>query len=118
MRWRRDGMSPPRCAARSASTDSTQEGTNMPRSMTVKSVSGLVTVALVAVGCATSTTGAMSGGSGHAAAMSMAAMATAPTSATPASTLRTTLNALLGEHLILAAAATGAALDGRGAEFK
>jgi hypothetical protein len=40
------------------------------------------------------------------------------TSATPAATLRTTLNGLLGEHVILAAAATGAALDGREAEFK
>jgi len=40
------------------------------------------------------------------------------TSATPAAALRTTLNALLGEHVILAAAATGAALDGRQAEFK
>ena len=87
----------------------------MLKSTAVKSVSSLVTVSLLAVGCATST---MSGGHGHPAAMSMAAMSAAPTSTTPASTLRTTLNALLGEHVILAAAATGAALDGRGAEFK
>src|SRR5262245_6683042 len=88
----------------------------MRKSATAKSVSGLITVALLAAGCATSTSGEMSGGNGHAAAMSAGAMSTAPT--TPASTLRTTLNALLGEHLILAAAATGAALDGRGAEVK
>ena len=90
----------------------------MRKSATAKSVSGLITVALLAAGCATSTSGEMSGGNGHAAAMSAGAMSTAPTSTTPASTLRTTLNALLGEHLILAAEATGAALDGRGAEFK
>src|SRR5215475_5336773 len=90
----------------------------MLKSTAVKSVSSLVTVSLLAAGCATSPTGQMSGGHGHPAAMSMAAMSAAPTSTTPASTLRTTLNALLGEHVILAAAATGAALDGRGAEFK
>jgi hypothetical protein len=38
--------------------------------------------------------------------------------ATPAAELRTGLNALLSEHVILAAAATGAALGGRGAEFQ
>ena len=37
---------------------------------------------------------------------------------TPASELRTGLNALLSEHVILAAAATGAALGGRSAEFQ
>jgi hypothetical protein len=36
----------------------------------------------------------------------------------PAATLRTDLNYLLGEHLILAAKATGAALDGRGEQFE
>ena len=41
-----------------------------------------------------------------------------PTSATPAAGLRTGLNTLLSEHVILAAAATGAALGGRDAEFK
>jgi hypothetical protein len=35
-----------------------------------------------------------------------------------AATLRTDLNYLLGEHLILAAKATGAALDGRGEQFE
>jgi hypothetical protein len=38
--------------------------------------------------------------------------------ATPAAELRTGLNALLSEHVILAAAATGAALGGRDAEFQ
>lgn len=41
-----------------------------------------------------------------------------PTSNTPAAQLRTGLNTLLSEHVYLAAAATGAALDGREAEFK
>jgi hypothetical protein len=40
------------------------------------------------------------------------------TSATQAASLRTTLNALFAEHVILAGAATGAALDGREADFK
>jgi hypothetical protein len=44
--------------------------------------------------------------------------ATATAMATPAAELRTGLNALLSEHVILAAAATGAALGGRGAEFQ
>jgi hypothetical protein len=42
----------------------------------------------------------------------------ASTSATQAATLRTTLNALFAEHVVLAGAATGAALGGREAEFK
>ena len=46
------------------------------------------------------------------------AMMAKPTSATPAAGLRTGLNTLLSEHAILAAAATGAALGGRDAEFK
>src|SRR5215475_12581107 len=119
MGWMRGDCEGPSIARRRAApTHPAQEGTNMRKSATAKSVSGLITVALLAAGCATSTSGEMSGGNGHAAAMSAGAMSTAPTSTTPASTLRTTLNALLGEHLILAAAATGAALDGRGAEFK
>jgi hypothetical protein len=40
------------------------------------------------------------------------------TSGTKAATLRTALNNLLREHVYLAGAATGAALDGREAEFK
>ncbi|HZG68332.1 MAG TPA: hypothetical protein VEZ12_16430, partial [Herpetosiphonaceae bacterium] len=39
-------------------------------------------------------------------------------SSSPASTLRATLNWALGEHIYLAASATGAALGGRDAEFK
>ncbi len=46
------------------------------------------------------------------------AMMTKPTSATPAAGLRTGLNTLFSEHVILAANATGAALGGRDAEFK
>jgi hypothetical protein len=42
----------------------------------------------------------------------------ASTSATQAAGLRATLNALFAEHVVLAGAATGAALDGREAEFK
>ena len=41
-----------------------------------------------------------------------------PTSATKAAELRTGLNSLFREHIFLAAAATGAALEGRDAEFK
>jgi hypothetical protein len=41
-----------------------------------------------------------------------------PTSATKAAELRASLNALFREHIFLAAAATGATLDGRDAEFK
>jgi hypothetical protein len=42
----------------------------------------------------------------------------ASTSPMPAASLRTALNALLAEHVVLAGAATGAALGGREAEFK
>jgi len=51
---------------------------------------------------------------GHA----VAATHVAPTSATKAAELRAGLNALFREHIFLAAAATGAALDGRQEEFK
>ena len=47
-----------------------------------------------------------------------AARLDAPTSATPAAGLRVGLNALLSEHVYLAAAATGAALGGRQPEFE
>jgi hypothetical protein len=53
-----------------------------------------------------------------AAGVSPALAASLPTSATKAAELRTGLNALFREHIFLAAAATGAALDGREAEFK
>jgi hypothetical protein len=74
----------------------------------VKSVCALTMVTVLATGCTKSMAGHMSGSNAPAVA----------TATTPAATLRTTLNALLGEHVILAAAATGAALDGRDAEFK
>ena len=74
----------------------------------VKSVCTLASVALLATACATTHGRPMSGGEGRMAAAS----------ATPAASLRVALNGLLGEHVILAAAATGAALDGRDAEFK
>ena len=80
----------------------------MLKSTVVKSVCMLASVTLLGVGCAKLMGGTASGGAGH--------MATVSTS--PASTLRVTLNGLLGEHVILAAAATGAALDGREAELK
>jgi len=47
-----------------------------------------------------------------------AARLDAPTSATPAAGLRVGLNALLSEHIYLAAAATNAALGGRQPEFE
>jgi hypothetical protein len=53
-----------------------------------------------------------------AAGVSPALAASHPTSATKAAELRSGLNALFREHIFLAAAATGAALDGRDAEFK
>ena len=80
----------------------------MLTSTMVKSVCTLAGVVVLAAGCAQSMAGPMSGGD-----KSMAAA-----SATPAASLRVALNSLLGEHVILAAAATGAALDGREAEFK
>jgi hypothetical protein len=49
---------------------------------------------------------------------SVAAATHGPTSATKAAELRAGLNSLFREHIFLAAAATGAALDGREAEFK
>lgn len=54
------------------------------------------------------------GGMGNPPAMASAAS----TSSTPAAALRTSLNGLLSEHVYLAAAATGAALGGRPAEFE
>jgi hypothetical protein len=73
--------------------------------------------AFVAVGCSG---GAMSG-AGHshmAMAQGTASDAMMGTSATKAADLRAGLNYLLGEHILLAASATGAALGGRDAQFK
>ena len=53
-----------------------------------------------------------------AAGVSPALAASHPTSATKAAELRSGLNALFREHIFLAAAATGAALDGRDDEFR
>ena len=68
-------------------------------------VTAAAAAALLLTGCS----GSMSGGHG---------MASPSTSTTGAATLRTGLNTLFAEHVVLAAAATGAALDGRDAEFK
>src|SRR5262245_21207287 len=65
-------------------------------------------VAITALALATSTGGAAVA----------ATHGPAPTSATKAAELRAGLNALFREHIFLAAAATGAALAGREAEFK
>ena len=80
----------------------------MLTSTMVKSVCTLASVVVLATGCAQSMSGPMSGGDKPMAAASE----------TPAAGLRVALNSLLGEHVILAAATTGAALDGRDAEFK
>ena len=73
----------------------------MLKATVVKSVCALAVVTVLATGCTKSMVGQRSA-----------------TSTTSAATLRTALNALLSEHVILAAAATNAALDGRDAEFK
>src|SRR6059036_3967609 len=75
----------------------------------IRLAGGVATVALLAVGCS------MSPSMTHAMPGSMAGTAT---SATKAADLRTGLNALLGEHVYLASAATNAALGGRQAEFE
>jgi hypothetical protein len=80
----------------------------MLTSTMVKSVCTLASVVVLATGCAQSMAGPMAGAD-----TSMAAA-----SATPAASLRVALNSLLGEHVILAASATGAALDGRDTELK
>jgi hypothetical protein len=78
---------------------------------TIVYVVGVVMAAAFGAGCSQTMGGSPMGGS----AMSGAAMTT---SGTKASALRSALNNLLQEHVYLAAAATGAALDGRDAEFK
>src|SRR3989442_9239474 len=75
----------------------------------IRLAGGVATVALLAVGCS------MSPSMTHAMPGSMAGTAT---SATKAADLRTGLNALLGEHVYLASAATNAALGGRRAGFR
>jgi len=68
-------------------------------------VTAAAAAALLLTGCS----GSMSGGHG---------MPSPSTSTTGAATLRTGLNTIFAEHVVLASAATGAALDGRDAEFK
>jgi hypothetical protein len=71
-------------------------------------------VALLGVGCSSTMSHQMTSTAMAAAPQSAGATAMA----TPATELRTGLNALLSEHVLLAAAATGAALGGRNAEFQ
>src|SRR5215813_1085989 len=80
----------------------------MLKATVVKSAYVLAAVAMLATAC-TKTMASHTSGS-H--------VSSVATATTPAATLRTALNALLSEHVILAAAATSAALDGRDAEFK
>jgi hypothetical protein len=72
--------------------------------------------ALIGLGCSKSMSHQMMH-SGMAA-VPRSAGATSASVAMPAADLRTELNALLSEHVILASAATGAALGGRAAEFQ
>jgi hypothetical protein len=74
--------------------------------------------AFLTVGCTSAT--APTSGHGHmAAATTMTnGAASGATSATRAAELRASLNYLLGEHILLASSATGAALGGREAQFK
>jgi hypothetical protein len=73
---------------------------------------GAMVVAGLVAGCGQSMAGSSRADAGHGMAM------TTPSSAGKAAGLRASLNTLLQEHVYLAAAATGAALDGREAEFK
>ncbi|HXH84830.1 MAG TPA: copper amine oxidase N-terminal domain-containing protein, partial [Candidatus Tectomicrobia bacterium] len=72
----------------------------------------VVVAGTMAAGCS-QTTGGPAAGPRHAASPGHAGT----TSATSAAELRASVNALLAEHVVLAAAATGAALGGREAEF-
>ena len=78
----------------------------MKRSL-LSTLGAAASAALLLTGC----TQSMSSGHGMASPMGS-------TSTTQAAGLRTTLNALFAEHVNLAAAATGSALDGREADFK
>ena len=75
----------------------------------VRMVGAAAMAAALGVGCSQTTATSM-GGSAPAPAMT--------TSGTKAAGLRSALNSMLQEHVYLAAAATGAALGGRDAEFK
>jgi hypothetical protein len=79
----------------------TGEETTMKRTM-IRLIGGLALLAVTAMGVGDV----------------WAARLNQPTSATPAASLRVGLNALLSEHVYLAAAATSAALAGRQPEFQ
>ena len=75
--------------------------------------------AFVTVGCGGAMSGGAGSGHGHMAmAQSTASDAMMASSTTKAADLRAGLNYLLGEHILLASSATGAALAGRDAQFK
>ena len=77
--------------------------------------------AFVTVGCSGNMGMGSGAGSGHghmAMAQSTASDGMMASSATKAADLRAGLNYLLGEHILLASSATGAALAGRDAQFK
>ena len=86
-----------------------------------KSVALGTTVVFAVMACGNSSTGSTTSSS-PSATSSAAPTATATTAAvetkSAAADLRTKLNILLGEHLIIASKATGAALGGRNDEFK
>src|SRR3972149_1775520 len=80
--------------------------------MTLTRTIGAVVVAGLLAGCSQSMAGSPMGQSGKGTAM------TAPMANGKAAGLRAALNTLFQEHVYRAAAATGAALDGREAENK
>ena len=86
---------------------------NMRKTITCMTSAAAI-VALLAVGCSHSTSHQMTPNTLAVVPRSAGATPTA----TPAAELRTGLNALLSEHVILAAAATGAAMGERSAEFE
>ena len=94
-------------------SDHQQGGQRMLK--TFRHVAGMAAlIALIGVGCSNHMSHQMMPGTLAAAPPSAGATSTATTSVE----LRTGLNALLSEHVILASAATGAALGGRNAEFE
>jgi hypothetical protein len=73
--------------------------------------------AFLGAGCSSGMSASGHGGMGHQGMAAPAGMAGQPTAATKAAELRAALNALLGEHVVLAASATQGALAGRQAQF-
>ena len=78
---------------------------------------GAAIAAFVAVGCG-QTWGSSHGHMSFAPGSSQGSSPNGATSATKAAELRASLNYLMGEHILLASSATGAALAGREAQFK